>query len=225
MNPERTPVAATQEKYFLNTFPLIHLILMHKLSAFCLDQVDDIKQKVALSLWKWLLRRPDKELTEEEWLKLSNTSTHNEIKHLWTTQMSQTISLSEISESQPSKNLPSTLQVPPPTGNTKTETASLIKEYWKIIKKQTLMEKSSLLLENRKILVYLFSHRCCGIKEVAESLEITTDEFKKLYKSLPLSNDKIGLWLAPKLNKEIKADQISKARQRMRAKLKSFQKT
>ncbi|HRH40134.1 MAG TPA: hypothetical protein PKY82_00725 [Pyrinomonadaceae bacterium] len=225
MKTEKTPVTATQEKYFRNTFPLIHLIVSQKLTALYTEYGEDIKQKVVLSLWKWKLKRPEKELSEEEWLKLSNTSTTNEIKRFYSTQMSQTVSLSDISENVPSDNFPDSLLTNPPTGNTNTEVRSLLLEMWKAVKKQSLREKAALLLPNRKIINYFYYHRCCDITELAGALELNPDEFKLLYHSLPLSDTEIGLWLGKKLNQEIKADQIHKARHRMRGKLQPFKLT
>lgn len=222
MNTEKTPDAATQEKYFLNTFPLMNLIILQKLNALYLDYLEDIKQKVALSLWKWKVRRPEKELSEEEWAKLINTSTQNEIKRFHSDKMSRATSLSDVSENSQAENLV-VLQTSSPLGNTPTEAASLLLQIWQVIKEQTLREKFALLLRDREIINHLVSYKCCGINEVAATLELTTDEFLQVYRSLPFSDAEIGICLGKKLEKEVNAEQISKARQRMRAKLAKFQ--
>ncbi|HRH44131.1 MAG TPA: hypothetical protein PKY82_21040 [Pyrinomonadaceae bacterium] len=223
MKTEKTPVTATQEKYFLNTFPLINSIIFRKLNAFYTDYVEDIKQKVILSLWKWKLLRPEKELTEEEWGKLSNSSTNNEIKRFQKANMSQPTSLDEMTETGQGEVSAESLQTPSPVGNTRAEASSLLREVWKVIKKQSLREKFALLLQDREIINHLFLYECCDITEVAESLELSTDEFSKFYQRLPLSNTAIGLLLGQKLKKEIDGEQISKARQRIRKKLQPFQ--
>ena len=222
MKTEKTPETATQEKYFLNTFPLMNFLILQKLNSFYSDYLEDIKQKVALNLWKWKIRRPDKNLSEEEWAKLANTSTCNEIKRFHSDKMSHSASLSDISENNQAQ-LSDVLQTSSPLGNTPTEAASLLSQIWQVIKEQTLREKFALLLRDRQIINHLISYKCCGIKEIAGVLELTTDEFLQLYRSLPFSDAEIGTYLGKKLETKVNAEQVSKARQRIRAKLASFQ--
>lgn len=221
MDTEKTPVAATQEKYFLNAFPLMNLIILQKLNSLYSDYLEDIKQKVALSLWKWKVRRPEKELSEEQWAKLANTSTQNEIKRFHSDKMRRTTSLPDISENHQAE-ISQGLQTSSPQGNTPTEAASLLSKIWRVIKEQTLREKFALLLREREIINHLISYKCCGIKEIAEVLELTTDDFLQIYRSLPFTDSEIADCLGKRLEKKINAEQVSKARQRIRAKLQSF---
>ena len=222
MKKEKIVVTSTPENYFLKALPLIHQIVSRKLNFFYVDFVEDIEQKVILSLWKWKLSHSDKKLSDEDWLKLTNTSTRNEIKRFFSNRSRQPMSLTEVTERSLFDNPPETLQTPPPFGNTKTEVSSLVRKMWKILQKQSLFEKAVFLLKDRKIINYLVLCKCCGIEEIAETLEMTTDEFKRLYKTLPFSDENLRLWLAKKLNREFKANQIHKARHRIRAKFKNI---
>lgn len=225
MNPEKTPAISTQEKYFLNTFPLINLIVLQNLNAYYSDYVEDIKQKVVLSLWKWKLSRSEKELTEVEWLKMANTSTRNEIKRFYSDQIHLSISLSDVKETDSGSKLSEKLQTPSPAGNTASEVDSLLRQTWEIVKNQTLREKYALLFKGREIINHLFYYKVCGIKEIADSLELTKDDFLKIYQTLPLSDYEISLLLAQNLQIKVTADNVVKSRQRIRAKLKKLQKT
>lgn len=73
-------ISAEQEKLLLDTMPVIKRIASSKLSFSYRDFIEDITQKVFLKLWNWKSRRENVVLNEEEWKKLANTATQNEIR-------------------------------------------------------------------------------------------------------------------------------------------------
>jgi hypothetical protein len=52
---EKILISPNQEKYFLNTFPLIQRVASRRLSVYCQATVEDITQKVMFKLWNWKL--------------------------------------------------------------------------------------------------------------------------------------------------------------------------
>lgn len=210
---------SAQERYFLDTLPLVRRIARRNFSLFCHDLAEEITQRVALKLWNWKQKRPDQLLSEEEWQKLANTAAHNEIKRFYLQRAQQRASRTdsiEIIDPQPETgNRRENIL----TGNSRAETHSLLIEIWKIIKNRTVREKYALLLKRPDFISHLLSSRCCRLQEIADELLMTREELGEIVKTLPLQDDEIGRRLSAKINCEASAETVKKARQRILAKL------
>lgn len=221
MQEQQSLVAPDQEKYFLETFPLIQRVAAHRLSVYCQHTVEDITQKVMLKLWSWKTSRTERDLSQEEWQRLANTTTQNEIKRFYAGKSRKEVSLSEISENINYGRLTDGLIRSEIEGNTESELHSLLTQMWKSILNQSLRERYALLLKSRELLNRLFAHKCCNIKEAADALRLTKEEFIEIYRNLPLSDADIAVCLERKLQEPITSENVLKARQRAKAKIRN----
>lgn len=216
--------ASAQEKYFLETLPLIRRLVGQKLNAYYRDAAEDISQKVILKLWKWKTRHPEREISEEEWRKLANTAAQNEIKTFYRHKSHRERQLPETTENGSRHAAEDALAAPDSpaelAGNTRAELRSLLVYVWNLLAAQSLREKQALLLKSDELIIYLISYRCCGIRELAAALELKEEEFVALLPRLPLGNEEIGRLLESKLTSKVAPAQVIKARHRARAKLK-----
>lgn len=216
MKEEIISTTFIQEEYFIQTIPLIRQIAVRKLYRYSYDSVDDIVQKVALKLWSWKLNHQQKYLSEEDWLKLANCATQNEIRSFYTDKSRREIALSEIDE------LHSVFISKAPDcellGNTEPEVRSLLKQLWTAIQTLSLRQKYALLFRNTQFIIDIIGNRVSSIKGVAESFELSIDELKALIVELPLADDQIRYLLEDKLQEKIALKHIWSAR--IKAKLK-----
>lgn len=219
MQNEKLLASSVQEKYFLNTFPLIQKIASRRLSVYCQATVEDITQKVMLKLWSWKTARSERDLTEDEWGRLANIAAQNEVKRFYAGKQQREVPLAEITENTDFHRLTETATEVEIEGNSEIELRSLLGQMWKLILNQSLREKYALLLKNRELLNHLFAYRCCNIQEATDVLELTKDEFIKIYRSLPLSDQDIAVILRRQLGEEVSAENVLKARQRAKAKI------
>lgn len=219
MNKENT-VAADQEEYFLNTFPLITRIANKKLNGLCRDMVEDITQKVALKLWIWKNNRAERELSEEEWQRLANTAAQNEIKRFHADEKHDKLNISELTDVRFCPLLEK-LQTVKTAGNSRAEVRSLLSEIWNTIRNQSLREKYALLLKTDEIINHLIVYRCVRREEIADILELSKPELDELLSRESLSDAAIAEVLAAKLNTEITAKHVLEARHRAKTKIKN----
>jgi hypothetical protein len=167
-------------------------------------------------------QRSERDLTEEEWQKLANRAAQNEINRFYSGKSQREVPLSEINENIDSHRLTDKSVKFEIEGNTNLELSSLLTEMWKSILNQSLREKYSLLLKSREILNHLFAHQCCKIKEAADVLDLTKEEFLEIYQSLPLSDADIAVFLERKLKEPTTSENVMKARQRAKAKIRKI---
>lgn len=220
MEQEQLPISSIQENLYLRTFPFIRQLTAQKLSRFCFEAIEDITQQVMLKLFQWKTRRVDRELSQEEWLRLANTATQNEIRRYYANQKRQQ---NDFPREAGGNGYVSWLIDKAPKyrieGNTDEELRSLLFNLWKTLQLQTQREKYALLFGKVEIIRYLILYRCCTIDELAEALELTKPDFLSIYKSLPMPDQEIAGILGNKLNRQITSETIWKARQRARKKL------
>lgn len=211
---EQNICALAQEKYFLNTFPLIRQIASRNLGVLNADAVEDISQTVALRLWKG--KKDDRVLSEEEWRKIANRATQNEIKRFCGSKFHKNVSLSEIEEDRFDSMINGCLQI---AGNTDSEVRSTLKYLWKTIGNFSIRQKYALLFQKRDFIFELVSRKCCTIEEIADSLDVKREEFIWLSKRMPLSDEEIQRLLETKLCETVTIKQVWMARGKAKAKL------
>ena len=171
------------------------------------------------------MNRAERELSEDEWQRLANKTACNEINRFYSAKMHREVPLSEINEiNKINENIDSKRLTEKPAkfeieGNTQAELHSILMQMWKSILSHSLREKYSLLLKNRELLNRLFAYKCCNIKEAADALELTKEEFIKIYRRLPLSDMDIAVLLQGRIREPISSENVLKARQRAKTKI------
>ena len=222
MKEEDKCVVSLQEKYFLNTFPLIRHLIKRRLGVLNPDAGDDIFQTVALRLWQWITRKKEPQMSAEEWQRYANRATCNEIKRFYGSKFRKEISLSEIENDYEFISSGDAAGETP--GTTESEDCSSLRHWWETIRDCSLRQKYALLLSNQDFVFELVSRRCCRLEEIAESLILSREELLTLIGRLPLSNEDIQRLLKIKTGDQLTVRQIWMARGKAKAKLKAARK-
>lgn len=208
--------SARQDGCFLETLPLIRRIADCKLRGFYRQAVEGVVQRVALKLWKWKLRHPQKMLSEDDWQRLANRATHNEIKNFYSSRLRKEISLSEISEEEIVVENKTQIEM---TAEASAELRSLLTRLWTAAQQLSLRQKYAFLLRNADYIIDLIGNEVSSLNEIAESLELTGEELKEVIVNLPLADERIRSLLETKLQEKITAKQVWSARNKAKTKL------
>ena len=208
----RSEIPAEQEKYLLETVPLIRRIVGRKLHRSFISASDDISQKVFLKLWKWI-SKSKKELTSEEWQKLANTATQNEIKTFYSHKSNQEILSIDDEEAIREDGFAFV------EGDTELEVNSLAVSAWDEIKNLSFRQKYALLLQKQELIFYLVASKCCQTDEVALHLQLSNERFLEIFQLLPLPDEKISEIYFEVTNEKLTTKQIWEARSKARTKL------
>ncbi len=209
-------VSGEQEKLLLETIPIIRRIAGSKLSSLYHDSVEDITQKVLLKLWKWKSGRSDKILTGEEWKKLANTATQNEVNTFYShgskkeTRLSDTETTEDLFFKLPNSKI---------EGNTELEVRSLLVCVWKVVQSFTLRQKYSILLQNQEFIVDLITTNCCKISDIADALNLEKDMLAQIIRQLPLPDDEICKIFETATGEKITPKQMWESRSKAKVKL------
>jgi DNA-directed RNA polymerase specialized sigma24 family protein len=213
---ENTDNSAEQEKLILETIPIIRKIAGSKLSSLHHDSIEDITQKVLLKLWKWKSSRSDKNLTADEWKKLANTATQNEVNTFYShnskkeTRLSDTETTEELFFKVPTAKI---------EGNTELEVYSMLVCIWRVIQSFTLRQKYSILLQNQEFIVDLITTRCCKISEIADALTLEKDILAQIIRQLPLPDEDICKVFEQATGEKITPKQMWESRSKAKVKL------
>lgn len=208
--------SAQQDGCFLETLPLIRQIADCKLRGFYRQAVEGVVQRVALKLWRWKLRYPQKKLSADDWQRLANRATHNEIKNFYSSRLHKEIPLSEIIEEEIVVKNKTQIEMPE---DASAELRSLLIRLWTATQQLSLRQKYALLLRNAEYIIDLIENEVSSLKEIAESLQLTNEELKEVIMNLPLSDERIRSLLERKLGEKVTAKQVWSARNKARLKL------
>lgn len=222
MKEENVFTLSRQDDYFLKTLPLIRQIAARKLRGHYRYAVEGIIQRVALKLWRWKLRYPQKELSEDEWQRLANTAAQNEVRNFYSSRLRKEISLSEISEEDIVVLNKTQIEMP---GDTSTELRSLLGQLWTAMQQLSVRQKYALLFRNADYIIDLIGNEVSSLREIAESLELRTEELKEIIVNLPLSDERIRNLLETKLQEKITVKQVWAARDKAKIKLRNALRT
>lgn len=216
MKEENKSARFLQEKYFLNTFPLIRHLIKRQLGALNSNEGEDLFQTVALRLWQWITRKKERQLSAEDWQRYANRATCNEIRRFYGDKMRRKeISLSEITDDYEFiSNSDGAVEV---IGNTESEACS----WWEIIQKLSLRQKYALLLFKQDFIFELIAARCCSLAEIAESLGLSREELLTLLGKQPFSEQEVLRLIEMKTGERITVRQVWMARGKAKAKLKA----
>ena len=220
--PLEINISSTQEKYILETFPFVHKFVVRKLNTIYSDSVEDLKQKVFLRLWRWKALKSEKDLSEEEWLKLANVVVHNEVARFFREKYTRKdVLLSQMDERTEKTVLSVYSDKDNLEGNSRAEICSLLTLVWNISQTLTLRQKYSYFLQYPDFIVEFISCKCCSIKELAIYFEASEKELAEIINALPLSDEKIGRLHEAKLGEKFSGSKIWEARSKAKAKLAS----
>lgn len=217
---EDTGAIAGQEEYFLQTTPLIRQITYSKLNSSYYDAVEDIAQKVLLKLWQWRVRRAANDLSADEWQRLANTATQNEIKTFYTQKFHSEVPLSQVEddESIPRSRIDK-FTVNEIEGNTSAETRSLIVFVWKGINELTFRQRFALLLQKPELITQLIASGQCSIGEIAGKLSLSEPELLQILEELPYSDEQVAKAYEKACGEKLETVQVWKARSKARLKM------
>ena len=231
MKKELFLVSPAEESDFLNTYPLIRRIAARGL-RFNHQAAEDIAQEVMCKLWQWRMRRrvedengsqndsgsPPPPLSADDWCRLANTTTRNEIKTFFAAKHQKEVALPETfavdAAAASGRSLVTRIE-----GDTRCELVSQMSGIWKSFLNLSFREKCAFALKERALCNRLILYGCCTVREIAAALEISPEEFAEIYRHLPLANAEIARLIEKKLGQPVAADKITKARQRARARI------
>lgn len=158
-------------------------------------------------------------LTFDEWQRLANRTTENEIKTFFAAKHQKEIQLTGNSATEDGRLDIDRLPVPRIEGSTDYEQRSQLCGIWKSFGNLTLRERYAFALKERTLCNLLVAYDCCRVGEIARALDVSREEFIEIYKSLPLDEKQIARLLERKLGKKLTPGLVTKSRQRARAKI------
>jgi DNA-directed RNA polymerase specialized sigma24 family protein len=211
-----TENSAEQEKLLLETIPVIKRIAGSKLASFYHDSIEDITQKVLLKLWKWKSSRTDQNLSGEEWKKLANTATQNEVNTFYSHNSRKE---TRLSDTEATEDFFFTLPNSKIEGNTELEVRSILVQIWAIMQSFSLRQKYSILFQNQEFIVDLISTGCCKISEIADFLNLEKDVLANIIRQLPIPDEEICKFFEQATGEKIMPKQIWEARNKAKVKL------
>lgn len=219
MNNENNPVISQQERYFLNTFPLIKKLIRSKSEILPPRVVEDLLQQVKYKLWKWKENYlQNRELSFEEWQKLANTTTRHETIDYLRRKENQNLLFSEIAFEESFFLRPQFRQASA-EGETGYEARTLLRLIWQRYLQLSLRQRYAFLLLKEDFVTFLLKYGCCTAGEIADSLGLEENEFIELLAKLPLSETEVSELLAEKQGENLTVGQVRTARSKAKANL------
>lgn len=211
MKEENCPAASQQEKYFLNTFPLIKQIILSKSGIIPSRFIDDLIQQVRFKLWKWKEKNNhNQDLSFNDWQKLANVVTKNEITDYCRRKENRNVLFSEIAEDE---NFGSDFRDPYSLeGNSHYELTTFLLLLWQKFQQLSLRQKHAFIFKKDDFLELLLKFGCCSPKDIANSLALSETEFVVLLGKLPLSDTDIQNLLTNKIGENLTIEQLWVAR-------------
>lgn len=219
MKEENYSVASQQEKYFLDTFPLINQIVFSKAGIVPTRFLEDLVQQVRLKLWKWKEKNKKfRQLNFEEWQRLANVVTKNEITDYSRRKDNQSVLFSEMEENGSSlTEFPDPFQV---EGNSFYESMTFLLLVWGRFENLSLRQKYAFLISKQEnFLELLLKFGCCSPVEIAKTLVLSEAEFVILLGKFPLEYEDIQQILTKISGEQLTLEQISAARNKARRNL------
>lgn len=201
----RNAVSASSEYSILTALPIVHRIVARRRSRLDPGIKSDLVQEVALRIWRWSSKYPDRsdQMSGEDWNSFAARTAYNEVNR----QLSR--------EGRPA-NLPleaiSEIQQPCVDGQSESEVFFLIQQVWQATCRLSLRQRRSLLLHSPELIIYFLQ---IGITEndLAEALDLRETVWYAVRDRLPMTDLEIAQIT------EGTAGSIKKARHEARARL------
>lgn len=210
------------ENAFLAALPVVQRIVRRRLSASGqADATADLEQGIVLRLLVWREKNHEKseQMSEGDWQSLAARTAYNETNRHFSKSAkagAANLPLEAASEIESPQSL---------AGDSKTEFRSLASFVWQEICELSLRRRRSLLLRSRKLVVYFLTSGITD-EELAQSLELATDEWLEVKVRLPLPDAQAARFIGESggetQNPESAIKSIKKARHEARARLRKL---
>lgn len=207
------------ENAFLAALPVVRKIVRRRFVSLRQAEALDLEQGIILRLLNWREKYPEKseEMSEGDWEAFAARAAYNETNRHFSKSAkadAADLPLDAASEIESSLFL---------AGDSKAEFRSLASFVWQETCQLSLRQRRALLLRSRKFVVYLLT---AGItdEELAQSLELATDEWLEVKSRLPLSDAESARFTGGSSSDESRKSEfaiksIKKARHEARASL------
>ncbi len=213
-NAEDLSYEADSDDYLLASLPVVQKIVRRKTVFSWQSEASDLVQAVALRLLNWRKKHQEKseEMSKDEWQSFAAKTAYNEINRHFADNALNDVSLDSIQEAAAADYI---------EGQSEVEVFSLTLEVWQKICNLSLRQRQSLLFGSQELVIYLLK---IGItdEELAEKLNLTTEDWAEIKNRLPLKNLQIAQILKEIGNEnsiEAIAKSMKKARHEARAKV------
>lgn len=166
------------------SLPLVQKIVRRRIVLSWASEAADLVQGIALRLLKWRNKYQDKskQMSPDEWQDFAARTAYNEINRHYKNNSLINVPLEAVQETASTFFL---------EGQSEAEVCSLSLEVWQKICSLTLRQRQALLLGSDDLVLYLLQ---CGItdEELAENLNLTTEEWSVVKDRLPLKSFQIA---------------------------------
>ena len=200
--------------YLLTALPVVQKIVRRKTVFFWQSEASDLVQAVALRLLKWRNKHREKSegMSKDEWQSFAAKTAYNEINRYYSDNSKINIVPLDAALGCPEEIA---------GGQQDAEIFLRVLELWQEICSLSLRQRRALLFGSQELVVYILK---IGIsdEEIAENLNLTTDEWARVKENLPLLDLQIAKIIKEKGNQKSAraiANSIKKARHEARLKL------
>jgi hypothetical protein len=209
------------EDSFLAALPVVRKIVRRRVVALGQAEASDLEQGIILRLLNWREKNHEKsaEMSEGDWESFAARAAYNETNRHFSKSAkadAANLPLEAASEIESPQSL---------VGDSKTEFRSLVRFVWQETCRLSLRRRRSLLLRSRKLVVYFLTGGITD-EELAQSLELATDEWLEIKIKLPLPDAEtarfIGESSGENRNLESAIKSTKKARHEARARLRKL---
>lgn len=208
-----------QETKFLAALPTIQKILRRRTAAPLRRDKSDLFQTIALRLWGWRGKYPDKssQMSDADWASFAARSAFNEIN-------TQLIRQQTVEQLDAHTDVVCEREL---AGNSIVEVQSLGSAIWQRICNLTVRQRRALLLHSDELIVNLVQSNVASESAIAELLEFDFAAWTEVGSRLPLTDLEIAdLQMPQKDERQPRAadtaKSIKKARYEARVKLKGL---
>lgn len=209
------------EDSFLAALPVVRKIVRRRVVALGQAEASDLEQGIILRLLVWREKNHEKsaEMSDGDWESLAARTAYNETnRHFSKSARTEAtnLPLDAASEIESLQSL---------AGDSDTEFQSLAQFVWQETCQLSLRQRRALLLRSRKFVIYLLT---AGItdEELAQSLELATDEWLEIKMKLPLPDAETARYAGESSTENQKPEStiksIKKARHEARARLRKL---
>lgn len=183
-NRTSNPGGVPPKHSLLTALPIVHRIVTRRGSRLDPANRSDLLQEVALRIWRWGTKYPEKseQMSGEDWSSFAARTAYNEVNR----QLSRDgkylrLSLDELSE----------IEEPSVEVQTNAEVFSLIQQVWQETCQLSLRQRRSLLLHSQELIIYFLQ---IGITEqrLAETLDFSEKDWNDVCDRLPMTDAEIA---------------------------------
>lgn len=202
--PDALAQRSKSDDSLIAAIPIVQKIAQRKLINSWQTEIADLVQTVALRLTSWKNRYAVKSslMSTADWDSFSARTAYNEVNRHFSRNSNTMLPIDAIYE------IPSNEKV---EGDSAAEVSSLVQRVWQEICCMSLRQRQALILCSQELVVYLLADSVTD-SELAESLNLTIDEWYVIKAKLPLTD----LEIAPISIEKAKRKMIENETKRLR---------